>query len=296
MAHYSQRNKRKANNKSSASPQQVTKTVINNEGVEKKVVVKAASNKELAVSRFAKKQKSYNGLRMVGGQIYEESKKALRYPEAYNTYNKMMLDESVSLGYTTKKNYLWMALNNYSIELGESESEAAEEAKEFVEYCFNNLEQSWYEICSNITTYSKYGFSLLEMVPTTIQSGKYVGRTKCKRLSPISAKSIDEWVMSEDQSTIYGVEQSTAYLNSDNTSIVGGMKIERTNVLSKEGTEIFIPYNRLLHWAYNAESGNPIGESQFKYCYTTWLEKQTITEYECVGISKDLGKQFCPSM
>lgn len=285
MSNYLRQNKSKKN-----KPQEIHKTVTNDNGVEKKVVIKATTPDDISVARYARKQKSYNGLRVVNGKIYEEQKKALRYPEAYRTFNEMMLDEAVALGYNTKRILLWLSMSKFKINVGKSKSSLAKEAQEFVQYCFENLDQSWYEVVMNATTYPKYGFSLLEAVPTKITSGKYKGKLKFKRFSPISAKSVDEWLMSEDQSKVLAITQSTAYL--DTGVSVGALN---TSVYSNYvGTEIKIPYNRLLHWAYNAESGNPIGESQFKACYNTWLEKSTISEYECVGISKDLGKQNCP--
>lgn len=283
MAHYSKRNRNKKQNN---SPQEIRRTITNGQGVEKEVIIKAASPKELAVSRFQSKQISVGGLRIVGGQIDEEQKRALAYPEAYNTFNKMMYDSAVATGYDTKRKFIWNAMDKYKIKVGKSKSAKAKQAQEFIEHIFSNFEQSWYEICCHLTTYSKYGFSLMEMVPTKIKSGKYAGQTKIKRLAPISPRSIDYWVISENQDKIHGVVQSKAESSSSMLSF-GGMDI--VPIQNLDTALVDIPYNRLLHWAYNGECANPIGESQFKYCYVPWLEKTAIQDYECIGISKDMS-------
>ena len=245
------------------------------------------SNVNLPVSRFGTKQKSYNALAVSGGHIYEEQIKDLQWPRAYNTYNMMANDDAVSQGYFTKRALLWIALSKMSIKEGKSGSVKAKEAKDLIDYIFTNLDQSWYDVISNVTTYSKYGFSLLEIVPTTITEGKWEGGKKLKKLSPISPKSIEEWVFTDDQRKLLGILQSTAWQN--DTSSIGSMKFSTRADSNQADTNIAVPIERLLHFAYNSESENPQGDSQFKHAYIAWKEKYLIQDLALVGISKDMS-------
>jgi hypothetical protein len=245
------------------------------------------SNVNLPVSRFGTKQKSYNALAVSGGHIYEEQIKDLQWPRAYHTYNMMANDDAVSQGYFTKRALLWIALSKMSIKEGKSGSVKAKEAKDLIGYIFANLDQSWYDVISNVTTYSKYGFSLLEIVPTTITEGKWEGGKKLKKLSPISPKSIEEWVFTDDQRKLLGILQSTAWQN--DTSSIGSMKFSTRVDSNQADTNIAVPIERLLHFAYNSESENPQGDSQFKHAYIAWKEKYLIQDLALVGISKDMS-------
>ena len=245
------------------------------------------SNKNLPVSRFSTKQKSYPALAVSGGHIYEEQIKDLKWPRAYQTYNQMANDDAVSQGYYTKRALLWIALSKATISEGKSGNSKAKKAKELMDYIYANIEQDWYDIISNVTTYPKYGFSTLEIVPTTITDGKWEGGKKLKKLSPISPKSIEEWVFTDDQRKLLGILQSTAW--QDDGSTLGAMKFGTRMEMDNSDTNIAIPIERLLHFAYNSESENPTGDSQFKHAYIAWKEKYLIQDLALVGISKDMS-------
>lgn len=245
------------------------------------------SNKNLPVSRFSTKQKSYPALAVSGGNIYEEQIADLKWPRAYQTYNQMANDDAVSQGYYTKRALLWIALSKATISEGKSGNSKAKKAKELMDYIYTNIEQDWYDVISNVTTYPKYGFSTLEIVPTTITDGKWEGGKKLKKLSPISPKSIEEWVFTDDQRKLLGILQSTAW--QDDGSTLGAMKFGTKQDMNNSDTNIAIPMERLLHFAYNSESENPTGDSQFKHAYIAWKEKYLIQDLALVGISKDMS-------
>jgi hypothetical protein len=286
------RNSNKNKNNTIQTPVQKADTedlVIEKEINGQSVVIKGTSNLDRPVSRLGSKQKSYPALSVTGGKITEERIKDLQYQNLYKTVNEMVNDDAVALGYFTKRALLQIALSKARIKKGKSTSPQAKEAYEFIKWVFDNIDQSWYDIISNITTYPKYGFSLQEIVLTTIKEGKYEGKKKLKRLSPISAKSVEDWVFTDDQRELLGITQSTAWMN--DTGIAGTNTFKTATEFRRQDnkTDIAIPIERLLHFAYNAEANNPTGESQFKRAYIAWREKTLIQDLALVGVSKDMS-------
>lgn len=287
------RNSNKNKNKAIQTPVQQADTedlVIEKEINGQSVVIKGTSNLDRPVSRLGSKQKSYPALSVTGGKITEEKIKDLQYPNLYSTVNEMVNDDAVSLGYFTKRALLQIALSKSRIKKGKSSSPQAKEAYEFTKWVFDNIDQAWYDIISNITTYTKYGFSLQEIVLTTIKDGKYEGKKKLKKLSPISAKSIEDWVFSEDQRDLLGVVQSSAWM--EDTTLLGSNTFSTSSQLRDRADSvgnIQLPIERLMHFAYNSEANNPMGESQFKRAYIAWREKSLIQDLALVGVSKDMS-------
>jgi hypothetical protein len=287
-------NKNKNNAIQTPDQEQLNKTdlkeiVIEKEINGKSVVTRGTSNLSNSVSRFGSKQSSYPALSISAGKITEERIKALQYTNLYKTVNEMVNDDAIALGYFTKRSLLQIALSKFKIKKGRSNSKASKEAYEFIKYIFDNIDQPWYDIISNVTTYPKYGFSLQEIVTTTIKDGKFKGKKKLKRLSPISAKSVEDWVFTDDQRELLGIVQSTSWLN--DTGIAGANKFKTITDYRREDntTGIAIPIERLMHFAYNSEANNPLGESQFKRAYIAWREKVLIQDLALVGVSKDMS-------
>jgi hypothetical protein len=58
---------------------------------------------------------------------------------------------------------------------------------------------------------------------------------------------------------------------------------------STNGSEIVIPYDKLLHFRADSERNNPIGRSILKNAYRAWFYKQNLEEVEAVGVERDLN-------
>ena len=286
MAHYSKRGGRKNNNtkKTTKSDNSVQTNFLKN----KDVIIKAtesSGNEDLAVSRLQKSQLTYPALKVSGGNIDENHLADLRYPAAFNTFTEMLADSTVRTAVDLKKTLLWIPLKNYRIVLGENQTSKSKEAADYVKYCFSNMNQSWYDVCNNLLSYNKWGFSIAEKVYTKIKSGKYEGKLGIDKLSPVSPKSIDEWVFTDDMRKLLGFNQSTAY-QSGSTNFFNKRLLKPKNI---NESEISVPRNKFMLWSYKSEIGNPEGESPLSTAYRPWKSLWLVQDYQLVGVSKDLG-------
>lgn len=285
MAHFSKRGKGKNNkNKANSQSNSTTNQFLDN----KDVILKASDargNEDLATSRVRKSQLTYPALKVIAGQIDENHIKDLTYPQAFCTYSEMLADTTVRTAVDLKKTLLWIPLKNYRIVAGRNQTTASKNATKFVNYCFNNMDQSWYDVCNNLLSYNKWGFSIAEKVYKKIPNGEYEGRLGIGKLSPVSPKSIDEWVFSKDMRNLLGFNQSTAY-QSGTSNFFKKTLLDRT--INKEA-EISVPRNKFMLWSYKSEIGNPEGESPLQTAYRPWKALWLVQDYQLVGVSKDLG-------
>lgn len=302
MSNYLRNNKRQRRHKNnnSQSPQikstdlsspTIEKEIITDTGEKRKVVIKSSNTKDLSVSKVNKGQISYPALKVTGGQITEEMICDLQYPQAFYTYSEMLTNSTVATALNLKKTLLWTPLKNYKIVTGSAKNKKAKDALAFTQYCFNAMNQSWYDVVNNILSYNKWGFSVMEKVFTKIKSGKYQGKYKLEKLSPISPKSIDEWIFSEDYRQLLGLVQTTMY-QSSGVRPIG--RLSRTTYADRKSrkdtkSDIEIPINKVMLWSYRSEIGNPVGESPLAGAYKPWKSMEITQDYQLVGISKNLG-------
>lgn len=278
------------NNKPSLNNSQAehtqTKIVTAANGEEREVVLKGKSNEEFSTTRITKGQLTYPALKVVGGEITESLNGQLNYPEAFYTYSDMLESSIVSSAIDMKKTLLWNALNKFQIETGDINSKKAKEASKFINWVFNNFDQTWYDIVNNLLSYNKWGFSAMEKVFTKVKTGEHKGKFKIKKLTPISPKSIDEWVFDNKHQELLGLKQTTAYLNiSKSPTKFQGL---RFNSLNKQ-PDIDVPRNKILLFSYRSELNNPVGVSPLADAFQPYQAMKLIQDYQLIGISKNLG-------
>lgn len=234
------------------------------------------------------------GIKTSGSFVSELSKKDLVYPNLPYTVDQMMLDPAVSLPVTLTKTLLLLGLVKGSFE--STGSRKSEILANYANYVIHNMEGvSWFDVCNNIVTHTENGFSLNEIVITKAKYGEFKGSNILKYLAPRSPKSIYAWVWDEYQRNVTHVVQKNAdVVNYTINSTVLDYKGNITQVppvQSKRGTGKYavIPLNSCLHTKWDSTFGNPLGNPQTLAAYTPWQEKNIISEYECIGISRDFG-------
>lgn len=272
-------------------------------------IIKQASENTPS-SRVHRGEVGYQGLliRSLQGRlasIEEEEIRDLSWPHFLDTYSAMLKDDAVSVAIQAKDTLIIKALKDYEVQAGDKEDDQSVDAAKFVKWCLSNMEdQSFFELLENICTYNIYGFSAFEKVYTRVNSGEYEGRTKIKKISPRSQKSLDTSAplnYSEDGRSFLGINQSRRNLprlNSlpsgrfgglGNSSIRGQQSASRGTGFDNRSDVITIPENKVMIFAYRGWNGNKLGNSPLKSVYSAWKEKKIIEEYQTIGISKDLG-------
>lgn len=236
------------------------------------IVVKptGVASEDSATSRMNLSQVGYTGLKEVSGYIFEDSKVALRWPYAGETYRQMMLDPTIS----SIANFIKLMITkaDWSCSYPKDSSGEVKEAAEFLGYCMGNMiDMTWREFISQVVDYIFYGFQINEKVFTRVTSGEWKGKIKWKHLPSRPQDTLTGWGLSRDGFVEY-VKQNPARLGI--TSPVG---------------EVKIPRKKFMHFKNHARSSNPEGTAGLKGCYLPWREKTLANELELVGMTKDLA-------
>lgn len=203
------------------------------------------------------------------------------WPICLDTYEEMALDSDISTA--LKANYLFVerAFDDFQI-THKKDSVKSQQAAEFVEWCFKNMDgQTLRQAIRDALTYKIHGFSIIEKVYTKVTDGEYAGKYKIKKLAPRPQNTLrrrNPFKFSDDGREVLGVYQvinNKSYYSSDIKNPIVG--------------EIYIPRNKVMIFGEQITDANPFGQSPLASIYVTWKEKVLISEYEVVGVSKDMG-------
>jgi len=234
-----------------------------------------ADTKKDKISKVAQTERGYLGLRTLAGRILEDDRSVFQWPNNIATFQKMSRDPIISAA----NNILDIMIAKAPWET-EAPTEATDEEKratEFIEFCRNNMEDTWKSTIEEIGSYRIYGFHVAEKVWKQVNEGEWQGKFKWKYLPPRSQSTIEEWEFDNKNRNLKGV-----YQNLNNLTNIYGLNLGKTG-------QIWIPRNKFLLFTYGMRRGNPEGKSPLKDCYHPWKYKTIIEDYEAVSVAKDLG-------
>lgn len=231
------------------------------------------------------------GLRISHKQIYEESRKDLRWPKVIETYKLMSKDATVSSAINLIK--IMLARIDWYFDPGQDADDALRKRTEFLNECMEDMEHSWAEFIQNVSSSYTYGFSVHEKVyrrrrPET-GSRFNDGLIGWKKLPIRSQDTISGWIFSEDGRELLGVEQDLSVIES-----AGRYRLLKQN--KSEGSRIEIPRKKIMLFRVNPERDNPEGNSLLKSVYYAWKYRTTIQEQEAIGIVRNMVGTPCLSM
>lgn len=232
-----------------------------------------------AIPRIKLGEIGYTGLHISNGQILEEAKRELRFPECVRTYKNMAMDTTLS-----------SALNLYEMMVGKVDwkcvppddpTETEKARAEFVNSCKDDMEHTWFDFISEVTSSFTYGFSIHEKVYRRRLKrfgSKYDdGRVGLRKLPIRSQDTVEKWIYADNARDLIGVEQSLEGV------------IDYYRVKSNGGTSVEIPREKFLLFRCNAKKDNPEGTSPLKSCYTSWKWRTMLEEKEAIGIVREMN-------
>lgn len=203
------------------------------------------------------------------------------WPRSVDVYEEMASDADVATA--LRANYLFVerAFDEFDITFNKA-SASSEAAAKFVTWAFKNMDtQTLRQVVRDIQTYKVHGFSIIEKVYSKITDGEYAGRYKIKKLAPrpqATMRRTRPFKFSDDGRDILGVyqviPQKFSMSDTDLSSLIG---------------EIFIPRNKFMLFGEQITDTNPMGVSPLSTIYVPWKEKCLISEYEVVGVGKDMA-------
>lgn len=192
----------------------------------------------------------------------------LKLPQAFTTYHNMLQDEYIGGGI----NLIKSLLNKQGT--GITPNENATQADRAY---FNALKQSYLnlegltptQMMNYMLSCMEYGVAIFETVLERVN-----GRMVFKTFSPIHPKDVKRYVYKNN------VLEEIVLTPAENDGLIDN---------GSNGQEVTITGDKIVMIRLNPDLDNPLGRSMLKRCYTTWKSKQIASEYELIGISKDLS-------
>lgn len=161
----------------------------------------------------------------------------------------------------------------------ETASDDEKNKAEFLEQClFEDLNQPWPDVLSEILTMLVYGFAVLEIIykkrvgpyetDPTRRSMFKDGQIGWRKFAPRAQETMHHWLW-DDSGGIAGVVQIDPYL--------GAARV------------VDIPIEKMLLFRTTTKRNNPQGRSIFRSAFVDYEYKTRIKEFEGIGIERDLA-------
>ena len=214
-----------------------------------------------------------SGLRRSGGFVHEEFLNQLRGRRGFLVYREMADNDPVigSILYAIEKVVLRLEWRIDPFD----DSPEAEEVRNFIDECMEDMSDSWDQTLASILSMLVYGFSFHEIV-YKIRKGdskdpKYNskhadGKIGWRKFAIRSQESLNNWMMDQEG------------------GIQGYRQIDPAGGGFRE-----IPIDKGLLFRTNVNKNNPEGRSLLRNCFRPWYYKRRIEEIEAIGIERDLA-------
>jgi phage gp29-like protein len=214
-----------------------------------------------------------SGLRRSGGFVHEEFLNQLRGRRGFLVYREMADNDPVigSILYAIEKVILRLEWRVDPLD----DSPEAEEIRNFVDECMEDMSDSWDQTLASILSMLVYGFSFHEIVykirkgeskDPKFNSKHNDGKVGWRKFAIRSQESLNNWMM-DSEGGIQGYRQIDP---------AGGGFRE-------------IPIDKGLLFRTNVNKNNPEGRSLLRNCFRPWYYKRRIEEIEAIGIERDLA-------
>lgn len=220
------------------------------------------------------KQLGNSGLNRYGGGVYEEYMTNLRWPHAAKVYQEMSDSDPVIGGILYMAEML-IRKTCWTVKPGGS-SAADKEAKDFLESCMHDMEDTWEDTISEILSMLSYGYSFHEVLykvrrgpnetSKTMRSKHTDGRIAWRGLPVRAQSSWHDWEF-DDAGDI------TAFWQQSPPNFA----------------PVRIPMDKGVLFRTKRSKNNPEGKSLLRNAYRPWYFKKRIEEIEGIGIERDLA-------
>lgn len=265
MAHPSSRDRRKPKEK-------VEKAVK----ATQKYNVQVDSNMDPSTSRMKLGAYSLPSLQTVQGEIQEEARRELRFPQASRVYTQMSLDSNVASAVSLIE--ATISDTNWSIEAPKDAPQEEKDRAELINYNLMIMDRPFQEYIGEALSYLIYGFHTPEKIYAKMETplGEFIG---IKDLRTISQESVNKWVFENTTGDLAGMVQNLSDL--PNTSSFGNSRMGES--------EVDIPRKKFLLFRNNPKRNNPEGVSPLRGCYIEWKYLSLVEEFETIYATKGLG-------
>jgi hypothetical protein len=241
-----------------------------------------AADPSAVIPRTNLAETGFVGLRTTNGSIIEETNRVFRYPAFLKTVNEMRNDPTVAAALNVYR----MMINRvkWTVEPPLDATPTEKQRAAFVQSCMDDMDNSWPQFISEVTSYLEYGFSVQEKVfrrRLTRNGSKYNdGFVGLRKIAPRSQETIRRWNFSEDGRELESVGQSLEFVEH------GSRYRNLTN--SKDGL-LTIDRSKFMLFSADSVKGNPEGKSILKAVYLPYKQMTLLKDQLLLGIAKDLS-------
>ena len=233
---------------------------------------------DVSAPRLRLSEVGYTGLHVSNGQILEEARQELRFPESLKTYKKMALDTTLSSALGLYE--MMVARVNWRCVPPKDPTPAEQAKTDFINSCMDDMEHSWFEFIKEATSMYTFGFSVHEKVyrqRLKRTGSKYNdGLIGLRKLPIRSQDTISKWEFDDTGRKLVGLEQDVTF--SDD--------LYRFTTL--KDTKVTIDRPKFLLFRSNVKRDNPEGVSLLKNCYQSWKWRLALEEHEAIGVSREM--------
>lgn len=229
----------------------------------------------------------YSGLVVLGGDVLEECQYELRYPYAIETFKKMAKDGAIAPALELVE--MLISRVDWSVKIPKGYEDQLKDKAVFLSQCINDMEQPFPEYIKQISSFNRYGFSIMEKVyryRRKEDGSKFNdGLIAPKKLALRSQDTVARWKWSNKGRDIAGFYQQVNVINDNNFN--GWDFVSSTSNTEDGNTLKFIPRKKYLHFRNNPVKNTPYGTSVLNGAWQAWKYKQAMQEAEAVGVSQD---------
>lgn len=213
------------------------------------------------------------GLQRFGGYVYEEFLKDLRGTRAIKIYREMS-DNDPTIGAMLFAIKMLIRQVDWPVE-SFSEDPADEANAEFLEQCFEDMDQPWTDTVAEILSMLTYGWSWHELV-YKIRGGQNLnpsydsrfsdGRIGWRKMPIRSQDTLWQWEFGPNGEILAMLQNAPP-----------DYKVRR------------IPLEKALLFRTETTKNNPEGRSILRNAYRPWYIKKHVENMEAIGVERDLA-------
>lgn len=251
------------------------------EEIENEEVSLTTGDNEIPALSFS--ESGFVGTTILGGQVFEECSKELRWPQAGDTYKRMAKDGAIAPALELVE--MMIARVPWTVKIPEGYEEELAEKANFVRQCLSDMDHDFQSFIKQVVSFNRYGFAVTEKVYRYRRKDKGSkfddGLVGIKKLPIRAQDSIDGWKWKNKGRELAGLYQNV---------IVPGQPEDYTGwdyVYGEETARKFIPRKKFLLFRNNPLKESPVGISPLNGCWQAWKYKKAYEESLAIAVAQD---------
>ena len=231
-----------------------------------------------SVGRMRLGPSSLFSLSTQNGKIFEQVKRELLFPQSTRIYRSMSYDANIAAARALIDSMIGRV--NWRIEVAEDATQTEKDICEKLNFNLLMMDRPWEEYLIEFMSYIDYGFNPMEKIYQKMETplGNFIG---WKDLRAIAQETVEDWVYNTNSGDLIGLKQNLSYIRHDVTT--------QSTQRGVAGNKAEVPRRKFLLFRNRPTRNNPQGKSVMDGCYLDWKYRGIVSEYQSIGVTKDLS-------